>query len=275
MSNPSSSKVQILNHTRNEYIDGTYEDALKRGCDIVQLKFDGWWCRMVARENTLTYYSETGRPFLTEFASLPDCELIGEYMRGTQWAKQDGREGTFYIYDVISMSGQPVSNVYMLRYALLRRFSPFLRPKWDIVLNYRIQEFHAVWAEFVDKRGYEGVVFRTSTDSLDARLIRQKKEITLTGIVVAIEEGIGKHTGRLGTCSVRIENGPITKVGNGFSDAEREEYWSHPERCVGRTMEFRTNKVFTSGNVRHGRFLRWRDDKLNTPSSPVAVPPPV
>lgn len=251
---------------RNTYIDGTIQDALDNGYgmgfDIVQLKYDGNWCRMVSSGNYQQYFSDTDRQCLVTSFSLPNCTLIGELMRGTQWAKNSERHGKFFIFDLWERDGQVQNTPYSRRYAKLRIMSPLLPENYIIVRNYRLQERQAVWDTFVEGSGYEGVVYRRSTGPIGDQIIREKKVFTLDGQVTGFVEGEGKHQGRLGALEVKIfSTGATTTVGNGFNDAMRQEIWGDRPSFLGRWLEFQANAVFASGATRHSRFLRWREDK--------------
>lgn len=247
--------------SRNDYLDGDALAAQQAGCDIVQLKYDGHWCKAVGLTDRTEYYSETGRLFSTSGPFIPDSVVVGEFMRGTQWSTHPSRQGLFYIFDIWAYLGVPMTDEpYSTRYKLLRKLE--LPSVYRVVDCYRMQDFPQLWSTQVEYGEFEGVVFRKSTDLIDAKLYRHKKTYSLDGVVYGFEEGEGKHTGRLGALLVLLPTGVTTTVGNGFSDAQREEIWAHRENYVNKPVEFVANAVFASGSVRHARFVRWREDKL-------------
>jgi len=68
--------------------------------------------------------------------------------------------------------------------------------------------------------------------------IKATKEFTCKCIDVA--EGDNKYTGMLGSIIIEyIKNGKIylVKVGSGFPDYLRDEYWQHPEQIIGKKVE--------------------------------------
>lgn len=86
-----------------------------------------------------------------------------------------------------------------------------------------------------------------------------KPTLTLDLTIQGVFEGGGKHRGRLG--------GFITakgRVGNGFTDKQREEIWSRKDDCLGRIAEVECDCIDNNGNMRFPRFLRFRDDKVET-----------
>lgn len=250
--------------TRAKYTDA--DRIPSGGYDIVQPKYDGWYCRAVSTGSGVEYYSETNRLFHTLAVELPVCVLLGEYMRGTQWSKDPSRYGKFFVFDLLSV-GTAENGIdltmfsYAARYRKLRAFAGVFPPNYEIVPCFPVASAREVWDRYVEKEGYEGVVYRRSTGVVGDEVVRHKKVFTLDGVVEGISEGQGKHLGRAGTLDVRLPDGSRTMVGNGFSDGERQDMLDNPKKYLERTMEFVANKVFESGNVRHGRFVRWRDDR--------------
>ena len=108
---------------RNVYLNGDYELAKARGYDLVQLKYDGWFCRATAFAGQLHYHSETDREFAqSDDFKLDGCTLYGEFMRGTQWSQHPDRKGLFYVFDIGAIFGEPITNeTYTARYRLLRK----------------------------------------------------------------------------------------------------------------------------------------------------------
>lgn len=246
---------------RSTYKDGTYEEAKASGYDIIQLKYDGHFCICVAEGNHLTYISDTNRVFKEEDLPCPDGTYVGEFMRGTQWSKAPDRTGKYFIYDLLEDGQLPIGSLpYKERYLRLRARATEIPPLWQYVQLYRMQTFPVLWKEFIEGKGFEGVVFHKSNATAGSELLRCKRVFTLEGVVVDMKEGQGKHSGRLGSLIVMSGEAKVT-IGSGFSDEEREEIWLWPHRFTGKTLEYEANAKFKSGNVRHARFVRWRPDK--------------
>lgn len=247
---------------RNTYIDGTRADAIQRRCDIVQLKYDGHWCRMVSDGVEQTYFSDTDRVFKTEEdKGLVPCVLIGEFMRGTQWAQHPERKGKFYVFDMWELRGVPLADVYKRRITRFRQEvmptmpANFVNAQW-----FRMAQADAVWNEYVERQGYEGLVYRWSDGMIDHPIVREKKVFTLDGIAVDFKPGNGKYEGILGAVVVQVYNGNTVDVGGGFSDEERLNIWDNQAAYRGKKLEFEASAVFASGSARHPRFVRWKED---------------
>lgn len=254
-----------MNITRSKYKDGTLQDALSNGYDIIQLKYDGHFCYCISSNGVQDYFSDTGRLFATGSDGAPNGIFVGEFMRGTQWSKHPDRHGRFYIHDMLERDGTVLRDSYVLRYRLFRSLADRLPPHWKAVQNYRIQTREAVWQEFVVGQSFEGLVYHKSSGLPGQELIREKAIFTLDGPIMAVNPGEGKHEGRMGSVEVLV-NGTQVVVGNGWSDEDRTLIYAQPHLYIGRHLELATNAIFTSGNVRHARFVRWRPDKDVTSS---------
>lgn len=245
---------------RNTYLDGDADFAKSKDYDICQLKYDGWWTKAVVSGDTVRYYSDTDREFAQSSSQgMVSGTFIGEFMRGTQWSQHPSRKGLFFVYDLWTVMDEPITTeTYAERYRLLRRLK--LPSSYSLVDCFPVRDFDAVWNRYVLGEGYEGVVFRRSSSTLEDAIVRHKREYTLDGTVISFEPGLGKYEGRLG--AIRVATGSsTTSIGGGFTDAEREYIWSNQSAFLGRVLEFTCNAIFESGNVRHPRFVRWREDR--------------
>lgn len=99
--------------------------------------------------------------------------------------------------------------------------------------------------------GYEGIVFTTENGIYKIKP-RPSHDVKVTGLV----EGTGRNLGRLGAFETELG-----KVGTGFSDADRELYWSEGVNCIGKIIEVECMGLTDNNKFRHPRFLRERWDK--------------
>jgi DNA ligase-1 len=90
-------------------------------------------------------------------------------------------------------------------------------------------------------------------------------EVSLT--VMAVEEGTGRNVGKLGAliCEGEDDGKRIrVNVGSGFTDSDRDSYWSAREQVVGQIVEVRADAATKSQDseetwsLRFPRFLRFR-----------------
>ena len=78
--------------------------------------------------------------------------------------------------------------------------------------------------------------------------------------IESLEEGTGKHVGKLGSVRVNL-NGVDVNVGSGFSDELREKIWADQDSFVGRIIEVRYQEVTPDGSLRFPTFVCFRNDR--------------
>lgn len=99
---------------------------------------------------------------------------------------------------------------------------------------------------------YEGLVLRQGDHWLKVKPI-ETYDVKVTGII----EGQGRHAGRMGALMT-----DMGKVGTGFTDVERDEWWSwYLNGHVTRLIEVECMQLTPDGKFRHPRFVRIRYDK--------------
>jgi DNA ligase-1 len=120
--------------------------------------------------------------------------------------------------------------------------------------------------------GFEGIMIKDVEAHYECKRntswMKWKPTITVDLEVVGVEEGTGRNQGRLGAliCAGEDDGKFITvNVGSGFSDADRDSYWTDSRYVIGRTAEILCDVITQnqdgSYSLRFPRFLRFRDDK--------------
>jgi DNA ligase-1 len=117
--------------------------------------------------------------------------------------------------------------------------------------------------------GYEGIMIKDPEAPYECKrsvaLLKLKPFIEVSLEVVDVEEGTGRNVGKLGALVCEgVDDGKAIRVnvGSGFSDANRDEYWTDRGRLFGNIVEVRADAVTQnqdgSYSLRFPRFLRFR-----------------
>jgi len=119
------------------------------------------------------------------------------------------------------------------------------------------------------KNGYEGIMIKDADAPYECKRshawLKQKPFIEVSLEITDVEEGTGRNAGRLGAlvCSGVDDGRSIqVNVGSGFSDADRDEFWSGRDSLTGQVVEVRADAVTQNQDgtysLRFPRFLKFR-----------------
>jgi DNA ligase 1 len=125
------------------------------------------------------------------------------------------------------------------------------------------------YANAAIEQGYEGIMIKDLNAPYQCKRsdswLKWKPTITVDLTVVALEEGTGRNSGRLGAlvCEGIDNNRQIrVNVGSGFSDSERDSYWQAKDEIVGQIVEVQADVVTQNQDgtysLRFPRFERFR-----------------
>jgi DNA ligase-1 len=114
--------------------------------------------------------------------------------------------------------------------------------------------------------GYEGVMIKDVDAPYECKRthawLKAKPFIEVTLEVVDYEEGTGRNTGRLGALVCRGEDdGRMVEVncGSGFSDSNRDDFWSSRDTLVGQLVEVRADAITQNQDGTYSlRFPRFK-----------------
>ena len=114
--------------------------------------------------------------------------------------------------------------------------------------------------------GYEGVMIKDIDAPYECKRthawLKAKPFIEVTLEVVDVEEGTGRNEGRLGALVCRGEDdGRMVEVncGSGFSDSDRDSFWSSRDTLVGQLVEVRADAITQNQDGTYSlRFPRFK-----------------
>ena len=96
--------------------------------------------------------------------------------------------------------------------------------------------------------GYEGVMIKDINAPYECKRthawLKAKPFIEITLTVVDVEEGTGRNEGRLGAVIVEGEDDGYNyrlNCGSGFTDSQRDEYWTERASLIGQLIEIRAD----------------------------------
>ena len=111
--------------------------------------------------------------------------------------------------------------------------------------------------------GYEGAMVHDPQQPVVKGKVngwyKMKPEEDIDGTITDTFEGEGQFAGMLGGFVVDVENGTTTRVGTGFTPAERAALWRIRDTLPGRKVQLRFMELTDDGNLRLPVFDRWRD----------------
>ena len=117
--------------------------------------------------------------------------------------------------------------------------------------------------------GYEGIMIKDPRAPYECKRttawLKLKPFIEVSLEVADVEEGTGRNVGKLGAlvCSGTDDGREIVvNVGSGFSDSDRDSFWTSRSRVLGQIVEVRADAVTQNQDgtysLRFPRFLRFR-----------------
>jgi len=142
-----------------------------------------------------------------------------------------------------------------LKYLKQVRYEPYLDPS-----EAQLKSEHDKWVE----QGYEGIMIKDTDASYsfgrDWSVMKYKAFFDADVKVIGLQEGTGKHQGKLGSFLVDYK-GIEVRVGSGLNDELREQVWSDQDNVIGRTIEVRYQEETPDGSLRFPTFVCFRNDK--------------
>ena len=264
-------------------------DKLPEGDFYIEPKFDGFRCAIFIKNGECKFLSRNNKPIFNtqlieeEILSLGinDCMLDGEIM-ANDWndtasivmTEEEPHEKIdtlhFHCFDMLTNDEwlSKTSEVYLSR--RLRIINALMNStlKHIHLVNNQIcpkdfKEALKIFDDFINK-GYEGAILKKKESKYPFFEIRKdwikwKEFITVDVLVKEVVTGTGKNKNRMGAAICDF-NGVKVRVGGGFSDAERQEYWDNCSVILDKLIEIKAQAPTKKGSLRFGTFLRIRKD---------------
>ena len=180
---------------------------------------------------------------------------IFDYLTLEEW---EAKKGVHPLKDRKAFLNQRITTAHAkepLKYLKQVRYERDLMPSDET-----LKEKHDRWVS----EGYEGIMIK-DTDALysfgrDWSVMKYKAFFDADCPVIGLQEGTGKHEGKLGSFLVDY-NGVEVRVGSGLNDELREAIWAEKDKHIGRIIEVRYQEETPDGSLRFPTFVCFRNDR--------------
>ena len=274
--------------------DGAKHPKKITGNCLVEYKYDGVRVIAIVKNNKATLYSRNGKifnnfPHIEEALSKPEYNnlvLDGEVMSDDfqalmkQVYRKSGAEtddAYLALFDILPLkefnNGKSKLNTLDRKKQLdqlSQTFESCIKLVDYAILNFDDekdnQKFSKMNKEALDK-GYEGLMIKPSENYYESKRshawLKIKPFIEVTLKIVSIQEGTGKHSGKLGAFQVEgTDDGKFfsLSVGSGLTDDDRDKFWKSKEKLIGMLVEIRADAITQSIEGEHYslRFPRFK-----------------
>jgi DNA ligase-1 len=255
---------------------------------FVEPKLDGGRCISIVENGNVTMLARSGRAIVNfedtigqDLAKLPDGVYDGEIMSNDFQAlmqqihrKYDiDTSGTYLaLFDYVSLEewkgpDKMIGSSCRERYnTLCDNLDTIESEQVQVVARFEVHpdDITSYQLQFVSE-GYEGTMIKDPEAQYRRgrgyEVMKLKDFLDVDCEVLRLEEGTGKFEGTLGALIVNHE-GVEVGVGSGFTEDEREEIWSDPERFIGQIAEMRCQEITPDGSLRFPTFVQFRHDRV-------------
>ena len=275
--------------------DGAKHPKKIQGSCLVEYKYDGVRVIGIVKNGKATLYSRNGKIFhnfphienalsKTEFNNMVfDGEVMSDDFQALMkqvYRKSGANTDDAYLalFDMLPLkefnSGKSLLNT-IERKEELNKMSQTFNEEIKLV-DYEIinfdekagqVKFSTMNKEALDK-GFEGLMIKPTKNFYECKRshawLKIKPFIEVTLKVIDIQEGTGKHAGKLGAFNVEGEDDDkffSLSVGSGLTDEDRERFWKAKDKLIGRLVEIRADAITKSIEGEHYslRFPRFKN----------------
>ncbi|MDA7834241.1 ATP-dependent DNA ligase, partial [bacterium] len=222
------------------------------------------------------YMEEFGRSYVIdgEIVSNSFQDLMKQVHRKDNVAADDARLAVFDIMPLVEFKTGVSVQGQRRRKNMLQTFKNILaEAHCDIVEHHEVdldtqegqEQFAQLNKQYVNE-GYEGVMIKDVDVAYECKRshawLKAKPFIEVTLEVKDVEEGTGRNVGRLGAlvCTGIDDGKEITvNVGSGFSDHDRDEFWTAGDNVIGQLVEVRADAITQNQDGTYSlRFPRFK-----------------
>ena len=275
--------------------DGAKHPKKIKGKCLVEYKYDGVRVIAIVKNGKATLYSRNGKifhnfPHIENALSKTDYNNIvfdGEIMSDDFQAlmkqvyrKSGAKTDDAYLalFDIIPLKEFNDGKSKLTSVERKKELNKLSNSFEDVIklVSYEIINFDENDGEeiFLNmnkealEKGFEGLMIKPNDNFYECKRshawLKIKPFIEVTLKIIDIQEGSGKHSGKLGAFHVEGEDDGkffSLSVGSGLTDDEREKFWLSKDKLIGRLIEIRADAITQSLEGEHYslRFPRFKN----------------
>ena len=275
--------------------DGAKHPKKIKGDCLVEYKYDGVRVIAIVKNGKATLYSRNGKIF-HNFPHIENALSKSEYNNIVFDGEVMSDDFQALMKQVYRKSGAQTDDAYLVLFDILP-LTEFNEGKSKLSSIERKEELNKLSKSFenaiklVDyevinfdekngqdkfasmnkealEKGFEGLMIKPNDNYYECKRshawLKIKPFIEVTLKIIDIQEGTGKHSGKLGAFHVEgDDDGKFfsLSVGSGLTDEEREKFWASKDKLIGRLVEIRADAITQSIEGEHFslRFPRFKN----------------
>ena len=275
--------------------DGAKHPKKIKGDCLVEYKYDGVRVVAIVKNGKATLYSRNGKIF-TNFPHIESALSKKEYNNYVLDGEVMSDDFQALMKQVYRKSGAKTDDAYLALFDILplkefndgksklnsierkeklnelaQTFGDGIKLVDYEIINFDTEEgqikFSDMNKEALEK-GFEGLMIKPNDNFYECKRshawLKIKPFIEVTLKIIDIQEGSGKHEGKLGAFHVEGEDDGkffSLSVGSGLTDDDRERFWAAKDKLVGRMVEIRADAITQSIEGEHFslRFPRFKN----------------
>ena len=275
--------------------DGAKHPKKIKGDCLVEYKYDGVRVIAIVKNGKATLYSRNGKIF-HNFPHIENALSKSEYNNIVFDGEVMSDDFQALMKQVYRKSGAQTDDAYLALFDILplkefnegksklssierkeelnklsKSFENAIKLVDYEVINFDEKDgqdkFASMNKEALEK-GFEGLMIKPNDNYYECKRshawLKIKPFIEVTLKIIDIQEGTGKHSGKLGAFHVEgDDDGKFfsLSVGSGLTEEEREKFWESKDKLIGRLVEIRADAITQSIEGEHYslRFPRFKN----------------